>query len=248
MIMKDGGKLSLGIALLCFSIINVAYGRNARLAPSNYGGQLRDAQHSLVQYDEDFSEGGLPMLSRDLTLLSYAIESIKGTTCRNHCRLILSEIQNLTSWAVKFYDASGKFPDGLLSGSTFQLGNFDECLDIDKSTVGGMPYALRGQYCLARVSIRVPEVYVKRANSIWASFRRSTRRYHDALDELRWGICVPSSCTARDVEQVIRRILYVTFAESPLALAPEVSPWSCYTGDVVPVDSNDMIYLYVPRD
>lgn len=232
--MSGDSKFKLVIAFLSFFIINGAYGRNARAASSNY-----DAHKSVAVHYEDYMEGGLAMLSRDLTLLTYAVESIKGATCRNHCKLILSEIHNLTSWAVKFYDASGKFPDGLLSGSTFQLGNFDECLDIDESN------APRGQYCLARISIKVPDFYAKLKNSIWPNFRQSPSRYHEALNELRWGICVPSSCTARDVEQVIRRMLYVTFAESPLALAPEVSPRWCYTGEAVPVDSSDMIYLYV---
>lgn len=46
------------------------------------------------------------------------------------------------------YDASAKSSNGLLWGSTFQLGNFDECISVGEETENTH---VAGQYCLANV-------------------------------------------------------------------------------------------------
>lgn len=48
------------------------------------------------------------------------------------------------------YDASGKFPSGILNGSPFALGQFDECLDIK------VPYEnnqFTGKYCMTKITV-----------------------------------------------------------------------------------------------
>lgn len=55
-------------------------------------------------------------------------------------------------------DATVKFPFGLLYGNSYQLGNFDECIDVtvpDLSTNSTDSEAFQGQYCLAEISINI---------------------------------------------------------------------------------------------
>ena len=55
------------------------------------------------------------------------------------------------------FDASSKIPEGILFGSSHNLGNFDECVNV----VTEMPgkgheqdeNVLKGQYCLAKVNL-----------------------------------------------------------------------------------------------
>lgn len=49
---------------------------------------------------------------------------------------------------IAVWDASAKAPVGLVSGSRFQLGDYDECLSIQTP--------LEAQYCLVDVKIHVP--------------------------------------------------------------------------------------------
>lgn len=50
------------------------------------------------------------------------------------------------------FDASAKFiPTGWLDGSTYNLGNFDECVDVEVS-VDNNDY-IQGQYCLVEIEI-----------------------------------------------------------------------------------------------
>ncbi|KAG8237342.1 hypothetical protein J437_LFUL014548 [Ladona fulva] len=45
------------------------------------------------------------------------------------------------------FDASTKFPRGVLSGNVYNMGDFDECLGVRG------PSNIKGQYCLSRVDI-----------------------------------------------------------------------------------------------
>lgn len=52
------------------------------------------------------------------------------------------------------FDASTKIPEGILYGSSHNLGNFDECINVAVNVPGEInsePDVLKGQYCLAKV-------------------------------------------------------------------------------------------------
>lgn len=60
------------------------------------------------------------------------------------------------------YDASAKSPTGLLFGSNFQLGNFDECLSV------GNYYEnkIQGQYCLAKITLEKSQSMVEELKTV----------------------------------------------------------------------------------
>lgn len=61
-------------------------------------------------------------------------------------------------------DASGKIPFGLLTWNINSLGNFDECIKIDYSSVDSK---IKGKYCVAKFPIT-------RSDDI-------TKKFHEAL-------------------------------------------------------------------
>ncbi|XP_012279978.1 nose resistant to fluoxetine protein 6 [Orussus abietinus] len=196
-----------------------------------------------MTYD-NYYENMLPLLSRDLSLMEQAIGMIEDSTCRDHCQMILQGLHNLTAWSVKFYDASGKFPVGVLGGSVYELGNFDECLGIGgDNDPEDAPEGVRGQYCLGEVGVNAPEVYLNQNDSMWRYFKDTGKRYHEFISKLYWGICVPASCSSKDVEDVIRRVLAVAFSGSRLKLSPRIPEKSCYKHEDTPVDGADVTYL-----
>ncbi|XP_065299086.1 nose resistant to fluoxetine protein 6-like isoform X3 [Dermacentor albipictus] len=52
----------------------------------------------------------------------------------------------LDPWALRLFDASGKYPTGLLQGSRADMGAFDECLETEAHDKSGNVFT-RGQYC-----------------------------------------------------------------------------------------------------
>lgn len=53
----------------------------------------------------------------------------------------------------KVIDAWGKLPSGMMSGNSYALGNFDQCLSIEKSVTNAG--TIKGQYCLTTVGIKL---------------------------------------------------------------------------------------------
>lgn len=92
----------------------------------------------------------------------------KNPKCRNHSVFYVEELKKLRLWATEsrfsesvssdnfclaVFDASSKFPTGLLSGSTFDFGNFDECIEIQ---VPLTEEKIQGRYCMAKFHISPP--------------------------------------------------------------------------------------------
>lgn len=48
-------------------------------------------------------------------------------------------------------DASAKFPQGVLIGSYYQMGNYDECVSVRLHERDHDVPRIKGQYCLADV-------------------------------------------------------------------------------------------------
>nr|CAD7446034.1 unnamed protein product [Timema bartmani] len=75
---------------------------------------------------EDFFE----ISSRNLTEVLPVIERITSEVCRNETRMLFQELARSTPWAVQIFDSSTKTPEGMVIGSTFNFGNFDECVGV----------------------------------------------------------------------------------------------------------------------
>lgn len=50
------------------------------------------------------------------------------------------------------FDATSKFPSGIISGSTYGMGNFDQCLKVRVPLVQD---SFSGKYCLATLKIEL---------------------------------------------------------------------------------------------
>lgn len=49
------------------------------------------------------------------------------------------------------FDSSAKFPVGLLAGNQYQMGHYDECIEILVDVGESSGGQLKGQYCLAEI-------------------------------------------------------------------------------------------------
>ncbi|CAN7991500.1 unnamed protein product, partial [Ixodes pacificus] len=103
--------------------------------------------------------------------------------------------------AVAVVDSSGKLPNGLMSGTAVSLGHFDQCLDID---AGG---AFRGQFCNLELWLRdLPRPSAKSEDVIPDGDSALSFFYDNGywlkLFPMRLGICIPSACSADDLQRM----------------------------------------------
>lgn len=119
-------------------------------------------------------------------LLEPVVEKIRNEKCRRQLVSFIESLRNSSLWAVQsknffffdlndqffngiFYflvlDSSTKIPQGLINAETFELGNYDECVDIN---LGKKIDNIYGKYCLAHLQIipaegKYPRFYQSRA-------------------------------------------------------------------------------------
>jgi hypothetical protein len=118
----------------------------------------------------------------------------------------------------------GSLPNGILEGVYSDFGNYDECLDTS-SPESSEESLIEGQYCILRAILPFPKVnsYEKEVfdHQIIKSAKKWLKDYD--LEKLvaigkmitglnllngtvyRLGLCIPSTCSAKEVENSVNQ-------------------------------------------
>ncbi|XP_041973165.1 nose resistant to fluoxetine protein 6-like [Aricia agestis] len=173
--------------------------------------------------DESPDYASSVVLASDLLSLSSAVANVKAEACKEQGYRFLDGLIKNQRWALKMFDASAKSPQGLLFGSSYHLGNFDECVGVDVVDNGTTS---RGQYCLATIKWRHGDE-VKKV--------RTGRG-----ETLRWAVCVPSACDAQSVEGFVSDVLALSVGNKTRVV---VSERDCYTRRPIDINRLDIAFL-----
>lgn len=94
-------------------------------------------------------------------------------------------------------DSSAKSLDGLLEGTFVFLGQYDECMAIryQNEHISG-----QGQYALLEMIPTVNDTATR--SEVEMRLRKSV--FSDTIYRLRVSVCVPSECSAMDVQQLFQ--------------------------------------------
>nr|CAD7428548.1 unnamed protein product [Timema monikensis] len=171
-------------------------------------------------------------------------DRIINERCRSQSRLYVRHVRQFQLWALKMHDSSAKVPSGLLNGNVNQYGDYDQCLEV-----GTEPdHPVQGKYCLAYLDLDlkttaaavVPET-VKEVNTLLHSYHAMRSQFHDPghriprFSAINWAFCLPSTCTAEDLQQALQEAFEPYNNHTELALKVKVDPAMCYTRQGQPV-------------
>lgn len=132
-----------------------------------------------------------------------------SSQCVSGLLAVYSGIRHGHLWALKFLDATGKFPTGVLAASSpsSDPGSYEECLAIGYENIasersGKHPGGIFGQYCsllwdVSKASIVARHADVSGGGENTSSFTRNIRQ----------GVCVPSHCSRHEVEAIALKVL-----------------------------------------
>ncbi|XP_075539822.1 nose resistant to fluoxetine protein 6-like [Dermacentor variabilis] len=115
--------------------------------------------------------------------------------------------QNLDPWALKLFDASGKYPTGLFEGSRVDMGAFDECLSIVlRDGYGNM--LSRGQYCNLMIYVTngsAVEEVVRSFSDVLHPRLQYFRKYfsYTKLPVGRLAVCSLNDCNQQDLQALV---------------------------------------------
>jgi len=183
--------------------------------------------------------GHLQSLNQDdLNVLDSRLPTQDDLLCLSDLAALVAGLQGGQFWALKskltlesrksyFYDqhicvtlvfdAWGSIPSGLLTGNIYDLGNFDECLNIKKETSLGR--TIQGKFCFLSVS---PAKMLGLNNTILGTFRT--------------GTCLPASCSAAQmntfVGQMVKQLLNVSIPSTAMSIRDS----TCQTSESEPWD------------
>ncbi|XP_046630291.1 nose resistant to fluoxetine protein 6-like isoform X1 [Neodiprion virginianus] len=172
--------------------------------------------------------------------------------CREQVQRYLKGLANSTLWAVQMFDASTKYPNGVLHGQTKHLGSFDQCYNLravlppDEFSDMEEPDEVEGRYCLVRLRYQRKDVVPKRPQSfnldfdpnlsVWnaieyrGDFRRVKRH------SVYLSLCVPASCSSQDVTTALTEPLKELANARQIDLDVTVKPSLCQARSDVPED------------
>ncbi|KAH8289379.1 hypothetical protein KR054_004399 [Drosophila jambulina] len=180
-----------------------------------------------------------------------------SSLCRRQMRQYLDALDNFDLWALKMHDASGKLNSGILNGNINQPGDFDQCLGIQQRMKRNQEEdhdpdqdqddsIIRGQYCLAYAQPVLPHKS-KRLQSFFKLIQSHGPFKSEFNDPghrvpryslINWGLCVPSGCSARDVEYSVAEYLSNQTASTGISFNVRVEPQMCQVRDQRPWDRN----------
>ncbi|XP_016950512.1 nose resistant to fluoxetine protein 6 [Drosophila biarmipes] len=171
--------------------------------------------------------GYIPDLKQDdISVLDTGVPTQDDLVCLSDLSALMAGLQSGQYWALKMFDAWGSIPSGLLTGNMYDLGNFDECLNIKKETSLGR--TIRGKYCFLSVS---PAKALGLNTGILGRFQTAT--------------CLPASCSAAQmntfVGQTLRQLLNVSIPSSVMS----ISDSTCQTSESEPWDGLTIFMIVI---
>ncbi|XP_017075501.2 LOW QUALITY PROTEIN: nose resistant to fluoxetine protein 6 [Drosophila eugracilis] len=121
-------------------------------------------------------------------------------SCLAEVRLLLKGAEEKSLPALRVFDAWGKFPQGLLYGHFVDMGNYESCLSLDLSRSLGSTVTINAgsKYCLS--NIQFESLLLESVGS--------------AALTLRIGTCMPSSCSADQLNRWLQGHLEDMFGEN----------------------------------
>ncbi|XP_072143401.1 nose resistant to fluoxetine protein 6-like [Dermacentor andersoni] len=198
------------------------------------------ASPSLSSADDESGEGGGLPEGATSSLLRGLVASVVPVLQRSLARSNVSAVctgalmdfsrrilkMDIAAW--RFLDATGKFPSGILEGTTGDLGAYDECLSSRLEAIAGhsQAFSSRGLYCSVFLKPKQSRamdkliaqltrysVVKKRFNLTMA--RKAIKK--GRVRGLRFGLCVPSACSATEVEAILGSLTQLVSLTSAVA-------------------------------
>ncbi|KAL7028529.1 hypothetical protein ACKWTF_005882 [Chironomus riparius] len=153
-----------------------------------------------------------------------------SSRCRQDSLKFLSSLKKFDLWALKMYDASAKFSSGVLNGNTNRYGDFDQCLSVVTENEN-----FQGQYCMAYIQPTVSSDFkyfnylrtLMLAMEAYKSNLDDHRHVIPRTSQLNFGFCIPSTCTNKELEVVLKENLQNFFNSSKVLMDVRVEKEMC---------------------
>nr|CAH7721180.1 unnamed protein product [Callosobruchus chinensis] len=116
------------------------------------------------------------------------VDEVDGIGCKRDMEVYLEELRNGTMWAVKMFDASGRYPGQFHFGNDYWLGSKTLCNELTNPETNRETPPFAVQFYVAKIRININE----EATPVVSKTR-----------QLNLGECLPKSCGANGVKKLL---------------------------------------------
>lgn len=171
-----------------------------------------------------------------VTSLGYDATNLTSSCLASFLKLFTG-IRKQETWAFRFLDSFGRIDSGTFDGTVTNFGEYDQCLGINfpgdfdiltDEEIQSDPEEhepeekIVGKYCVMKVEIPMPPkpkklrlhdpVIKLKGTALENTILHYMSRTFDTLYTIggfRYGICIPSSCSASEVQNLINTSEYL---------------------------------------
>ncbi|XP_049516875.1 nose resistant to fluoxetine protein 6-like [Dermacentor silvarum] len=120
-------------------------------------------------------------------------------------------LQALEPWALRLIDATAKYPTGFLQATLADVGAYDECIETVVRDDNGVE-KVRGQFCNMHVKLGDDLGFLDEMMPAMEFSHKRVRNFKGYLMDkkltgLRLGLCVISSCSEQDLNNIAKALL-----------------------------------------
>uniref|UniRef100_A0A6P7FIG0 Uncharacterized protein LOC114328256 n=1 Tax=Diabrotica virgifera virgifera TaxID=50390 RepID=A0A6P7FIG0_DIAVI len=182
-----------------------------------------------------------------LKIVQEVIAKLSNAECVRDVAHVLQASNKGERWAYEMLDSFPKFPEGILYGNFYQLGNFDECVRIKRtvnSNRGNTSVAdtvLQGQYCLVDIHFRRKAEQTKQQiqNNENMALNINRALFNNSI--VHWAVCLPSSCSTNDTEVLTQEIFALSLPNFDV-VSVYADPKKCEYQKPLPIKTEEIIY------
>ncbi|KAH8247742.1 hypothetical protein KR038_009247 [Drosophila bunnanda] len=203
----------VGFVFLCgLVLIRAAQPREDVLQKLQDISQLRSLGLAFAEFFKDITLD-------DLDIRMPRLPTEADELCHSDMSQFMTALKTGEVWALKMIDSWGSIPSGLLTGNTYDLGNFDECLNIKEGISESR--VIRGKYCFLEVSfgqllgVNNPKLAALSFNS---------------------AACFPASCSAAHMNAFVGQLMNLFLNSNITITGMSISDSSCQTSESEPWD------------
>lgn len=174
----------------------------------------------------------------NLEIILQVLQKLDNKDCIEDTGIVMEAFAKEERWTLEMLDSFPKFPVGILYGNHYQMGSFDECINIQHKL--GPKKSIKGQYCMA-------DIHFENAteNKFWNHLNHShhyiRNRFKITDKTMHWAICLPSSCTSKDAQIFVREVFTAIVNLSTLEV--EVDEKNCYIhGESARITPGEIVY------
>ncbi|XP_023237682.1 nose resistant to fluoxetine protein 6-like [Centruroides sculpturatus] len=141
-------------------------------------------------------------------MLKMSEEVTLSFSCKSSFMRFVQDLMKMKVWTFSLLDSIGKPPSGLLKGTLWMQGDYDQCLDIETME----NKVVRGKFC--SVLMKLPKLQqdtIQRVSSSDITIVQllknlfkpaSISQFLSKLNTLRLDVCIPNSCSENDLENI----------------------------------------------